>query len=240
MDAHTMTILAQATAPATGGGVMDLFVKSFDIFTILLLLASLFAVTIIIKAVMEVSARNIAPPESEGAIRRTLQDRNVAGLEALLQRDTSFYGHVLRAAHACPGDRTAVRNAAELAASEQCSRWFRKIEPLNVIGNIGPLLGLAGTVYGMVMAFSALQSTAGNATPADLSGGIAKALFHTLLGLMVALPALLVFGLYRSKIDGLCTRAMAVSAELVEGYCELRDPTPASTSNAFTAFNKTT
>lgn len=236
-----MTILAQATAPATGGGVMDLFLKSFDVFTILLLLASLFAVTIIIKALIEVSARNIAPSESEGAIRRTLQDRNVAGLEALLQRDTSFYGHVLRAAHACPGERVAIRNAAELAASEQCSRWFRKIEPLNVIGNIGPLLGLAGTVYGMVMAFSALQSTAGNATPADLSGGIAKALFHTLLGLMVALPALLVFGLYRSKIDGLCTRAMAVSAELVEGYCELRDPAPTTpASNAFTAFNKTT
>lgn len=222
-----------------GGGVMDLFLKSFDAFTVLLLLASLFAVTIIIKALIEVSARNIAPSESEGAIRRTLQDRNTAGLEALLQRDTSFYGHVLRAAHACPGERAAIRNAAELAASEQCSRWFRKIEPLNVIGNIGPLLGLAGTVYGMVMAFSALQSTAGNATPADLSGGIAKALFHTLLGLMVALPALLVFGLYRSKIDGLCTRAMAVSAELVEGYCELRDPAPtAPVSNAFTAFNK--
>ena len=93
----------------------------------------------------------------------------------------------------------------------------------------------------MVMAFSALQSTAGNATPADLSGGIAKALFHTLLGLMVALPALLVFGLYRSKIDGLCTRAMAVSAELVEGYCDLRQPAPSPAtpaSNAFTAFNK--
>jgi biopolymer transport protein ExbB len=218
---------------------MDLFLKSFDVFTVLLLAASLAAVTIIIKCILEVNQRNIAPTESEGAIRRALQDRNAAGLEALLQRDTSFYGNVLRAAHACSGDRTAVRNAGELAASEQCSRWFRKIEPLNVIGNIGPLLGLAGTVYGMVMAFSALQATAGNATPADLSGGIAKALFHTLLGLLVALPALLVFGLYRSRVDGICTRAMAVSAELVEGYCDLRDPAPTTPTSAFGTFAKT-
>jgi biopolymer transport protein ExbB len=233
MAAQLPATLAQSSA------ALDLFTKSFDGFTVLLLLASLAAVTIIIKCFLEVTVRNIAPPESEGAIRKAIADRNTAGLEALLQRDTSFYGNVLRAAHACPGDRVAVRNAAELAASEQCSRWFRKIEPLNVIGNIGPLLGLAGTVYGMVIAFAKLQESAGTATPADLSGGIAKALFHTLLGLLVALPALLVFGLYRSRVDGICTRAMAVSAELVEGYCDLREPASSASSSAFNAFAKT-
>ncbi|MBY0309516.1 MAG: MotA/TolQ/ExbB proton channel family protein [Phycisphaerales bacterium] len=237
MFAHSFVSLAQGSP---GSAVMDLFRQSFDLFTVLLLLASLAAVTIIIKCLLEVSQRNIAPVEAEGAIRKALADRNTAGLEALLQRDTSFYGHVLRAAHACPGDRGAVRNAAELAAGEQCSKWFRKIEPLNVIGNIGPLLGLAGTVYGMVIAFARLQESAGSATPADLSGGIAKALFHTLLGLLVALPALLVFGLYRSRIDGICTRAMAVSAELVEGYCDLREPVRSNPAGAFNAFAKTT
>ncbi|MFN0011001.1 MAG: MotA/TolQ/ExbB proton channel family protein, partial [Phycisphaerales bacterium] len=93
---------------------------------------------------------------------------------------------------------------------------FRKIEPLNIIGNLGPLLGLAGTVWGMVIAFAALGQAGGQANPAVLSVGISKALFHTLLGLMLAVPALTVFGFYRSIVDKLCNRAMAISAELVE------------------------
>jgi biopolymer transport protein ExbB/TolQ len=83
-----------------------------------------------------------------------------------------------------------------------------------------------------VIAFSALKATGGQATTAgDLSAGIAKALFHTLLGLLVALPALLVFGLYRSRVDGLCTKAMTISAELVELYCDAREGRPGGGSS---------
>lgn len=209
---------------AEGSQLLDLFKQSFDGFTVALVLASIAAGTVIVKCLLEVRPANIMPAESEGQLRKLLRDGNLAGVEAVLggQRDDSFYAHVLRAAANTTGDRAAVRNAAELAAGEQCARWFRKIEPLNVIGNLGPLLGLAGTVYGMVIAFSQLSAAAGQATPTGLSSGIAKALFHTLLGLLVAIPALLVFGLYRSRIDGWCTRAMAVSAELTELYCDAR------------------
>lgn len=225
----SLYLLAQATTkPGTGGGgvgAFDLFMQSFDVFTVLLVIASLAAGAFIVRAIIEITPKNITNEESERTLRRLLQDGNMAGLESYLQRDTSFYAAVIRAAHATPhsSDRGAVRAAAELAAAEQCGKWFRKIEPLNVIGNLGPLLGLAGTVWGMVLAFGALKATGGQASTAgDLSAGIAKALFHTLLGLLVALPALLVFGLYRTRVDGLCTKAMAVAAELVELYIEAR------------------
>jgi biopolymer transport protein ExbB len=217
-------------SPAASGGsssALDLFLKSFDGFTVVLLLASVAAGAVIVRAFMEIRPKTIVSEESEKQIRRMLEAGNLEGLASFLQRDASFYGHVMRAATASgnlPGsDRTAIRSAAEMAASEQCGRHFRVIEPLNVIGNLGPLLGLAGTVWGMVAAFSELSGGAGQASPARLSGGIADALFHTLLGLLVALPALLVFGLYRTKIDGMCTRAMAVSGEMVEAYCVQRE-----------------
>jgi len=123
---------------------------------------------------------------------------------------------VVRAALRAPRDRTAMRDAAELAASEQISHWFRKIEPLNVIGNLGPLIGLAGTVWGMVLAFSTLGQAGGQAYAGELAGGISKALFHTLLGLMLAIPCLVVFGYYRTIVDRHCNRAMVVCSELVE------------------------
>jgi len=241
----TTSTLAQATAgaaqtgAATGGtsqalpggapaadqtvSIISLFWQSSDLFTVLLVLGSLAAGTVIVRCLIEIRASRITPDESERQARRMLAEGNLAGLESYLQRDASFYSHVLRAAMTVPGhDRAGVRNTAELAASEQCARWFRKIEPLNVIGNLGPLLGLAGTVYGMVLAFVKLGSAGGQANPGLLSGEIGKALFHTLLGLIVAIPSLLVFGLYRSQVDKLCTRAMGISAELVELLCDVR------------------
>jgi biopolymer transport protein ExbB len=109
-----------------------------------------------------------------------------------------------------------MREAAELAASEESASWFRKIDLLNVIGNLGPLVGLAGTVWGMILAFTSLGETGGQAGPAQLSLGISKALFHTLLGLCLAIPCLFAYGMLRNKLDKLCTRAIVVASEIVE------------------------
>jgi biopolymer transport protein ExbB len=101
------------------------------------------------------------------------------------------------------------------------------IEPLNVIGNLGPLIGLAGTVWGMILAFNSLGETAGQAGPTDLSLGISKALFHTLLGLCLAIPCLLTFGLYRSVVDRHCTRGVAIASDVID---RLSEPRPESES----------
>lgn len=106
-------------------------------------------------------------------------------------------------------------DAAELAASTETASWFRRCEPLSLIGNLGPLVGLAGTVWGMILAFTSLGETGGQAGPAELSEGISKALFHTLLGLVLAIPCLLAFGYFRSKTDALCTEAITETARLV-------------------------
>lgn len=212
-----MLLLLAQDAAAGGVSLRDLFVQSLDLFTVLLVLGSVVAVTVIIRCMLEIRAANIVPPESERALRRLIGDRKWTELAAFAQRDASFPARAIHAALAAPpDDRQAAREAAELAAGEESARWFRKLEPLNVIGNLGPLLGLAGTVWGMIIAFSALGQTGGQASPAALSAGIAKALFHTLLGLMLAVPALTVFGFYRVRVDRLCTRAMILSAELVD------------------------
>lgn len=215
-----------AVDPAAAGSVTDsageisiwqLFSQSFDFFTVLLVLASIAAWAIIVISLIEVREKNILPPESDEAVRRLAGAGAWGELRRFVEQDDSFVGKVVLAGMNAPGDdKDAVREAAELAASEQCARWFRRIEPLNVIGNLGPLLGLAGTVWGMVIAFAALGQAGGQASPANLSMGVSKALFHTLLGLLLAVPALTVFGLYRSRIDRLCNKAMMVCFGLVE------------------------
>src|SRR5207253_7102619 len=97
----------------------------------------------------------------------------------------------------------------------QTANQFRSIEHLNVIGNLGPLLGLLGTVLGMIEAFQAMNAAGGQANPADLAGGISKALAHTMLGLILAVPCLAAFGILRTTVDRLTTKAALVAEELL-------------------------
>lgn len=201
-----------------GGGMVELFLKSVDLFTALLVLGSIVSVAVIIQCVWEIRASKVLPAKSvETIVRLAKFGKWTELLHHVTSEDDSFVARVVRAAMRAPGeDRTAIRDAAELAASEECARWFRKIEPLNVVGNLGPLLGLAGTVWGMIIAFTSLGEGGGQANPGELALGISKALFHTLLGLLLAVPSLLVFGMYRTKVDKHCTRAMVIAGEIVE------------------------
>ena len=131
--------------------------------------------------------------------------------------DTSFVSKALYAAiRRAHLKYPAMREAMESSINEQTSALFRRIEPMNVIGNIGPLLGLLGTVLGMIMAFNELMEKSGNARPADLAGGIGTALWHTFFGLFVAIPCLVVYGFYRTRADKIATRAALVAEELLE------------------------
>ena len=208
-----------AAAAGEGGRVSlwELFSQSFDVFTVLLVVGSLAGWTIIIICMIEIRRSNIAPDEPVQIIGGLAKSGRWSDLKSFVEEDDALVSRVVRAGMAVPtDDKDSVREAAELAASEEAARWFRKVEPLNVIGNLGPLLGLAGTVWGMIIAFAALGQSGGQASPANLSLGISKALFHTLLGLLLAVPCLTIYGFYRSLIDKLVTRAMVAASDLVE------------------------
>ncbi|HVZ94859.1 MAG TPA: MotA/TolQ/ExbB proton channel family protein [Phycisphaerales bacterium] len=206
-----------APEPAGMVRITNLFLESFDVFTILLIIASLVGWTVFFLCLYEIRRGRIVSSLIEEAARECAAKGSWQELRTLVDEDNTFLSNVLRKCMSHPGDgRDSLRNAGELAASEECARIFRLVEPMNVVGNLGPLLGLAGTVWGMVIAFAALGQTGGEATPANLSVGISKALFHTLLGLLVALPALAGFGFFRARADRLCNRAMIVASELVD------------------------
>ncbi len=210
--------LAQdATEEPLPPGVMGLFWESFDVFTVLIMLGSLVTVAIIIRSFIEVRESVILPSSSVEALRGRAKRMDWTGLKRDAAKDTSFVGRVVNAAlQPVATGRTGARENAELAAGDEASKWFRRIEMLNVIGHLGPLLGLVGTVYGMIIAFAALGETGGKAGPGELSLGISKALFHTFLGLMLAIPALLAYGYFRTVIDRVCTRAMVIAGQIVE------------------------
>lgn len=214
MADHFILILG---AEGNTTGVWPLFRQSFDLFTVLLLFGSVVGVAMIFVCAIEIRRTRILPRKVADRIGDLIAASRWEDLKDFVRTDESFLSNVLRPTLArVGGEKESIRETAELAASEESAKWFRKIEVLNVIGNLGPLVGLAGTVWGMILAFTTLGQAGGQAGPSDLSLGISKALFHTLLGLCLAIPCLLVFGFYRSIVDRHCTRAMVMAADLVE------------------------
>jgi biopolymer transport protein ExbB len=105
------------------------------------------------------------------------------------------------------GGWSDVEKAMEDATAEQAARLFRRIEYLSVIGNIAPMVGLLGTVTGMLLAFKQVADTEGNAGAAQLADGIYQALVTTVAGLIIAIPSLGAFALFRSRVDQLVAEA---------------------------------
>ncbi len=99
------------------------------------------------------------------------------------------------------------KNACEEAGEEGTAKLYRKIDLLNLIGVIAPMLGLLGTVQGMIEAFNEMASSQGTAKPHELADGISKALVTTFEGLVVAIPAMVAYSLFRSQIDHLVAEA---------------------------------
>ena len=99
-------------------------------------------------------------------------------------------------------DRDQMRNAIEDAGSHAAHELERYLPALGTIAAVTPLLGLLGTVIGMIRVFTNI-TTLGVGNPSQLAGGISQALITTAGGLTVAIPALMFYRFFRAKVDEL-------------------------------------
>ena len=99
------------------------------------------------------------------------------------------------------------KTAVEEAGEDQTAKLYRKTEVLGLIGAIAPMLGLSGTVLGMINAFNKIAATEGAASPSELAGPIGQALVTTLLGLFVAIPTMIAYSFFRNRVDSLVSEA---------------------------------
>ncbi len=217
-DASPAPAPAPTSAPITDRiGLWPLFVQSLDVFTVLLLAGSITAAWLITLRAMDLRSSVVLPESSVHRIDTLLRAGRLGELEMFCEKDDTIPARALHAAfREKDAGPEAMLDAAEMAASAETARLYRSIDLLNVIGNLGPLVGLAGTVWGMILAFTSLGATEGQAGPADLSLGISKALFHTLLGLLLAIPCLLSYAIFRNMVDRSATRGMGAASRFVE------------------------
>ncbi|MED5619034.1 MotA/TolQ/ExbB proton channel family protein [Ideonella sp. BN130291] len=170
-----------------------------------LILCSIVALALIIERLSTLRPSRVAPPSLTDEVvtvtRNTLPAADVVNKLA----QTSVLGQVLasglRAVIAEPRiTEQALRQAFESAGRAAVHRLERYLNTLGSIAAVAPLLGLFGTVVGMIEIFGS-QAPTGGTNPALLAHGISVALYNTALGLIVAVPSLMFYRYFRGRID---------------------------------------
>lgn len=170
----------------------------------LLAVLSLAAAALAVEHLLSIRREVLIPADLSEQVREKIVDNDLSAAQHACALQPSALSVVLRAGLAdAPLGWPAVEKAMEEMLAEQSARLLRKIDYLSVIGNIAPMVGLLGTVVGMIFAFQEVADSDGAARAADLASGIYQALVTTVGGLVVAIPSLTAYAVFRNRIDAL-------------------------------------
>lgn len=163
---------------------------------------SLTAAYLVFENAFSLRRKFLLPEGLAEQVRQTVVAGRFSEAEQACRQQPSFLAFVLLHGLAeVDGGWSAVEKALEEALAEQTARLFRRIEYLSVLANLAPMLGLLGTVFGMVLCFRQVANTQGSAGAAQLAEGIYQALVTTVVGLIIAIPSLGAFAILRSRVD---------------------------------------
>jgi biopolymer transport protein ExbB len=167
-----------------------------------ILLCSVVALTIFLErsirfAILWRRGRNVA-----GKVTACLERQDATGAVEAARSSVSPMGRILtQGLEVLDQDRETLETVLVHAAEEEVRDLSRYIQALATIGNIAPILGLLGTVLGMIKAFMVIQEMGGQVNAAVLAGGIWEAMLTTALGLSVALPTMVAHSYLISQVD---------------------------------------
>ncbi|MCA9065341.1 MAG: MotA/TolQ/ExbB proton channel family protein [Planctomycetaceae bacterium] len=175
-------------------------------------------VALIVDHMMNIRRSTLMPPGLAEEVHRCLAEKNATDARKYCREHPGFLSRVLHAGLDEIGTGySPIEKAMEDAAVEQSARLFRRIEYLSVISALAPMLGLMGTVWGMILAFVEFEQKA-NPQVSELAPGIYKALITTLMGLGVAIPSLAAFAIFRNRIDELSAEATLLAEYVFSDY----------------------
>ena len=181
----------------------------------LLIIASVVAVALITERLMFLRSKHVSPPELLNEVVAELKQRGVS--DAMLSRLNagSPLGRVFAAGlRNIKSPQNVMKESIEEAGRSATHELERFLTTLGTIASMSPMLGLFGTVVGMIEIFGA-QTATGN-TPAILAHGISVALYNTAFGLIVAVPSMAFYRHFRATVDSLTIEMEQQAIKLVE------------------------
>ncbi len=192
-----------------------------------ILVCSVVAFIIVVERALYLRRVTIDTRKFSEQISRSIKRNRIMDAVDLCEKTPGPVAHIIKEG-ILKHDRTRaeIREAVEDAALHEVPILEKRLPVLATIAHIAPLLGLLGTVTGMVEAFRVIQeksSAVAPVNPGDLAGGIWEALLTTVFGLCVAIPTFVAYNYLTSRVDGLVLDMEKSASDLMNTLSEKRD-----------------
>lgn len=194
--------------------MIDLIIKG-GIIIYPIILCSVIALTIFFERLWILRKKAIIPEGLAGDVEEKLKNKNIAGaMEVCEKSDSSIAKIFLAGLKNSTKGMWLVKEAIEERGGRESIILEKNVGILSTIANLSPLLGLLGTVSGMIKTFKVMAEGGGN--PSLLAGGIAEALITTAAGLCVAIPVLVGYRILKDKAESLIFEMEEHSIKIIE------------------------
>ncbi|HUT12786.1 MAG TPA: MotA/TolQ/ExbB proton channel family protein [Thermoguttaceae bacterium] len=176
-------------------------------------------VALFVMNLLTARRENIVPVALVEGFEGHLNEKRYQEAYEMAKNDESFLGQVLSAglAKLSAGYDQAIEAMQEVGEEENMKLEHR-LSYMALIGSISPMIGLLGTVQGMIAAFREIAIATGSPKPAKLAVGISTALWTTLVGLMIAIPAIAAYNILRNRVQRLVLEVGILSEGLMSRF----------------------
>lgn len=188
-------------------------------YSLVFLSLSFMLVALFVMNLLTARRQQIVPVELVDGFEDHLNEKKYQDAFDLAKQDESFLGQVLSAglAKLSVGYPQAIEAMQEVGEEENMKLEHR-LSYMALIGTISPMIGLFGTVHGMILAFQVIAGSSGTPKASELAAGISTALFTTLVGLFIAIPAIAAYNILRNRIARLVLEVGIVSEGLMSRF----------------------
>ena len=186
-------------------------------YSIIFLALSFSMVALFVMNLLQARRENVVPVDLVETFEAHLNEKRYQEAYELAKNDESFLGQVLSAglAKLKEGYSQAIEAMQEVGEEENM-KLDHRLSYLALIGTISPMIGLFGTVHGMIDSFQVIATaTTGAPKPAELAAGISTALFTTLVGLFIAIPSISAYSILRNRVARLVLEVGIISEGLM-------------------------
>ncbi|MCO8121580.1 MotA/TolQ/ExbB proton channel family protein [Stieleria sp. TO1_6] len=221
-------------APAAGGGgaesppdsdsLLSWVLKSLGYgYTIIFLVLSVTLVSLFVMNMLAARRDTLCPQELVEGFEEKLNAKQFQEAYDMARTDESVLGQVLSAglAKISRGYNKALEGMQEVG-EEESMKLEHRLSYMALIGNLSPMIGLFGTVQGMIASFRVIATSPNTPKPSELAEGISTALFTTLVGLAVAIPAIAAYNILRNRVARLLLEVGVQSENLMSRFEDIQ------------------
>lgn len=220
--------VAAAARPPESEPFLRWMARASGLIGVVILLMSFYLIALASWMAFEYRAVVAMPPALIGEVNELLADKQFAEAYQRLNLNASFFARTLAAGvRRLPSGLPSAQRAMEMTNEDETMRREHRTSYLATVGTLGPMIGLLGTVYGMIRSFQVMATSGTSPQAGQLAEGISTALFATLEGISISVPAIALYALFRNRIARMSLEVAILSETMLEQFAPgIRTPHP--------------